>query len=67
MLVSIYDHFKVLLSRVAFGASDLDKKSKNEKEKKHFLDCTLVQNIEGADPANFCNFESVHPLPGGDY
>ena len=31
------------------------------------IDSIQTLNIEGADPASFSVFESVHPLPSGEY
>ena len=74
LLVAIFDRLKLLFARYSFksAAGAKDGKDGKEEEKKRespldVLGSLTTLNIEGADPACFSVFESVHPLPSGTY
>ena len=80
LLVSIFDRFRELFARskVGRGNSAAAEESKEGEipiiqtsgpptASGDLLDSITTLNIEGADPASFSEFESVHPLPSGDY
>ena len=71
ILVSMFDRFRALFSRISVGAVATINEECKEGEATpacgDLLDSITTLNIEGADPASFNIFESVHPLPSGEY
>ena len=71
LFVAIFDRLKALFARYSLksgpGAKESEEEEKKQESAPDMLGALTTLNIEGADPACFSVFESVHPLPSGTY